>query len=86
MFGLTSLEAMSQGCPVLISNKSAMPEINGDAAKYFDPDDILQIKRSMNEVISNYDYRKNLIVNGNIHFKKFSWRKTLKETIQILDI
>jgi len=86
VFGLTSLEAMSQGCPVLISNKSAMPEINGDAAKYFDPDDILQIKRSMNEVISNYDYRKNLIVNGNIHFKKFSWRKTLKETIQILDI
>ena len=44
VFGLTSLEAMSQGCPVIISKKSALPEINNLAAEYFDPDNIEQIK------------------------------------------
>ena len=40
VFGLTSLEAMSNGAPVLISNRSALPEVNKDAALYFDPDNI----------------------------------------------
>ena len=86
VFGLTSLEAMSQGCPVLISNKSAIPEVNGNAAEYFDPDDVAQIKKNMEKIISNYNLRNDLIIKGNIHFKKFSWKKTLQETIQILDI
>ena len=38
---------MSQGCPVLISNKSALPEINGEAAEYFDPDNENQIKEAL---------------------------------------
>ena len=44
VFGYTSLEAMSKQVPVLISNKSSLPEINDKAAKYFDPDNINEIK------------------------------------------
>ena len=47
VFGLTTLEAMAYGCPVLVSNKSALPEINGKAAVYFDPDNILQIEKKL---------------------------------------
>ena len=47
VFGLTSLEAMSQGCPVLVSNRSALPEINSNAADYFNPDDENEIKDVM---------------------------------------
>jgi glycosyltransferase involved in cell wall biosynthesis len=36
-FGLPPLEAMSAGCPVLVSRTSSLPEICGDAACYFDP-------------------------------------------------
>ena len=84
VFGLTSLEAMSQGCPVIISNKSALPEINNSAAEYFDPDNIGQIKESMNKVLLNKNYRLELINKGKIHCKKFSWEKTVSETIKIL--
>ena len=84
VFGLTSLEAMSQGCPVLISNKSALPEINDNAAEYFDPDDINQIKNNMKKILSNNSFRKNLISLGNSHYKKFNWDFTVKETLKIL--
>ena len=61
VFGLTSLEAMSQGCPVIISNKSAIPEINGNAAIYFDPDNPNDIKSSMIRILDDPNLRKNLI-------------------------
>ena len=84
VFGLTSLEAMSQGCPVLISNKSALVEINSDAVEYFNPDMEDEIKLKMLKILDNFDYRKKLIKKGNHHFKKFSWDQTVKETIKIL--
>jgi len=84
VFGLTSLEAMSQSCPVLISNASALPEINDNAAEYFDPDDINQIKNNMKKILSDNSFRKNLISLGNSHYKKFSWDFTVKETLKIL--
>ena len=86
VFGLTSLEAMSQDCPVLLSNKSALPEINSDAAEYFDPDDQEQIKESMYKLLSDNNLRNNLINRGNNHFKNFSWKKTILETARVLKI
>ena len=46
VFGLTSLEAMSQGCPVIISNRSALMEINSDALM-----NIAEIKKTKIESI-----------------------------------
>ncbi|MDC1278972.1 glycosyltransferase [Candidatus Pelagibacter ubique] len=86
VFGLTSLEAMSQKCPVLISNKSALPEINKDAALYFNPDNIIQIKDLMHKLLTNSKLRKMLVNRGDIHSKKFTWKKTLEKTISILDV
>ena len=84
VFGLTSLEAMSQECPVIISKKSALPEINGNAAEYFDPDDVDQIKESMNKILLNRDYRSELINIGKTHCQKFNWENTVSNTIKIL--
>jgi len=86
VFGLTSLEAMSQGCPVLISKSSALPEINGEAAEYFDPDNKNQIKESMKKILFDVNYKNSIIAKGKIHFKKFRWEKTVQETIKLLDI
>jgi len=86
VFGLTSLEAMSQGCPVLISNKSALPEINLDAAEYFDPDDEANIKNTMERVLLNTNHRENLILKGKNHYIKFDWSKTVEQTMKVLNI
>ena len=85
VFGLTSLEAMSQEIPVVISNRSALPEINGDAAVYFDPDDINEIKDSLKKVLIDKQLKQKLIDNGNRQLKKFNNRENIKKTIKIIE-
>ncbi len=85
VFGLTSLEAMSQGCPVAISNRSALSEINSDAAAYFDPDDENEIKDSMNKILFEETYKNKLIEKSKIHYRKFNWEETVLKTLKILD-
>ena len=85
VFGFTSLEAMSQGCPVVISKRSALSEINSDVVEYFNPDDEYEIKESMRKVLFEEGYKNNLIEKGYIHYKKFSWEKTVSQTLKFID-
>tara|TARA_B100000989_G_C19494692_1_gene451441 strand:- start:260 stop:1402 length:1143 start_codon:yes stop_codon:yes gene_type:complete len=85
VFGLTSLEAMSQNCPILISNRSALPEINGDAADYFDPDNIEEIKDKIKELFLNNSRQQDLIKKGYLKSRFYTWEKNLDETLIILD-
>ena len=84
VFGLTSLEAMSQGCPVLISEKSALREINGKAAKYFDPDNPTDIALKVIKVLTNKDTKNKLKSLAKSHIKRFNWDKTVHKTLRIL--
>jgi glycosyltransferase involved in cell wall biosynthesis len=86
VFGLTTLEAMSYGCPVLVSNKSALPEINGNAAIYFNPDNILQIKNKIIQIIENKKLRKKKKIISIKHLKKFSWEKSAVKTLKIIEV
>ena len=61
MFGLTTLEAMSKNIPVLVSNSSALNEINGDAADYFNPNNIKEIENKIIKISSNKSLREKLI-------------------------
>jgi len=76
VFGFTNLEAMSCGVPVLTSNKSAMPEICGEAAIYFDPRDPDDIKEKIISLYSNVKIKNELIAKGFKQAKKYSWDKT----------
>tara|TARA_B100001057_G_C22747466_1_gene910338 strand:- start:94 stop:1221 length:1128 start_codon:yes stop_codon:yes gene_type:complete len=85
VFGLTSLESMSQGCPVVISNRSALSEINSDAAEYFNPDDENEIKDSMYKILFEENYKNKLIEKSKIHYRKFNWEETVSKTLKILN-
>ena len=74
VFGLTSLEAMSQGCPVLISNNSSLPEINADACIYFNPDNENEIKEKINKILNDQNLKNDLIKKGVSHVKNFTWK------------
>ena len=85
VFGLTSLEAMSQGCPVLISNNSSLPEINADACIYFNPDNENEIKEKINKILNDQNLKNDLIKKGIGHVKNFTWKKNLIDTLSIIE-
>lgn len=83
-FGLPVLEAMKQGCPVITSNISSLPEAGGDAALYVDPEDVDDIAEKITTLVSNKSLREELIAKGHKQVKKFSWEKAAKETLDVL--
>lgn len=85
VFGYTTLEAMACGCPVLVSKTSCLPEINGKAAMYFDPDDINSIKRNILFLLSDKKLRYKLINKGYIHVKKFNTKKSFENTFKVIN-
>jgi len=84
-FGHPVLEAMASGTPVLTSRVSSLPEVGGAAAYYIDPNSPEEISRGMEKIVDDQDYRKQMIKNGLIQVKKFSWEKSAKETYKLYE-
>lgn len=84
-FGLPPLEAMAAGTPVIASNASAIPEVCGKAAEYFDPENVEEMAQKIILVLENDVRRNELIQNGFERIKEFSWDKAAKETLKILE-
>src|SRR3989338_8382569 len=82
-FGLPVLEAMSCGCPVIISREGSLAEIAGNACYYIDPYDIDSIAGGINEVFKSKNLQQELSEKGLIQSRKFTWNKTAKETISV---
>ncbi|MCD4760626.1 glycosyltransferase family 4 protein [bacterium] len=82
-FGLPPLEAMAYELPIISSNTSSLPEILGDAALYFNPENKDDLLDKMKEIITNTELRKNLKIKGHQQIKKYSWSKMAKEIIEV---
>ncbi len=82
-FGLPGLEAMGHGTPVVSSDATCLPEVYGDAAHYFDPNDTTDVARAIDEVLESETFRHELVKKGHKQFKKYSWQKTAEQTLKI---
>ena len=82
-FGIPPLEAMSLNCPVICSNTSSIPEVVGNAGKYFNPLDIGDIRNAIESVLESESLKKDLISRGQNQLKKFSWDLCAKQTAKI---
>lgn len=82
-FGLPLLEAMHYGTPVLCSNTSSLPEVAGEAACYFAPEEIDDMREKIDKVLGDGSLRKDLSCKGIAREKKFSWDKCAEETLAV---
>lgn len=84
-FGFPPLEAMSCGCPVISSNSASLPEACGDAALYFNPNNINELSQQISQVLENENLRKEYIAKGLKQVEHFTWEKTVQNLISIID-
>jgi glycosyltransferase involved in cell wall biosynthesis len=82
-FGLTPLEAMRCGTPVICSNRTSLPEVVGDAALSFDPDNLREMVQDMHSVLTNNELQADLRTRSLKRAAQFNWHKTAIETIDV---
>jgi glycosyltransferase involved in cell wall biosynthesis len=82
-FGFPPLEAMAEGCPVISSNASSMPEVIGDAAEFFDPANSECMASALDHVIDSEARRNELKLLGLARVQCFPWADCATKTEQI---
>ncbi len=82
-FGLPPLEAMQCGTPVIVGEKTSLPEVVGDAGLLVDPFDVSDIAGAIENVIFDSDLRSQLRVKGLQRAKLFEWRETARKTLAV---
>ena len=82
-FGFPPLEAMACGTPTIVSDVSSLPEIVGDAALKVTPQKHKELAETIRAVLENYTLQHELVAKGLQQAKKFSWKKTAKETLNV---
>lgn len=83
-FGLPPLQAMASGCPVLSSNAASLPEILGDAAAFFSPDEPEQLVALLEKLTDDAAFSANLRAKGLARAKTYTWRRTAELTLAAL--
>jgi len=79
-FGFTPLESMAAGTPVAASNATSIPEVVGDAALFFNPNDRNEIAEKTYELIIDKDLQDTLIDKGYDNIKRFRWHECCTRT------
>lgn len=78
-FCMPVLEAMHEGCPVIASNASCLPEVVGDAGLLFDPNSSEELAAAIEKLLDNETLRQKLIDKGHAHAASYSWERMIEQ-------
>jgi glycosyltransferase involved in cell wall biosynthesis len=84
-FGLPVLEAMLRGVPVACSDRSSLPEVAGDAALTFDPEDPRSIAAAIERLLGNPAEAELMRAAGLAQAERFSWRRCARAVLESYD-
>jgi glycosyltransferase involved in cell wall biosynthesis len=85
-FGLPVLEAMACGLPVACANVSSLPEVAGQAALLFQPDNTQAISTAITDLLSDVERRHALARQGLRRAAEFSWQRTAVLTLEVYEM
>lgn len=82
-FGLPTLEAMAAGAPVVLARSSSHVEVGGNAAEFFDPGDVRNLRDVLDRILADEGHRSQLAVKGRERAKSFSWGRVARMTATV---
>lgn len=82
-FGMPILEAMSYGTPCLLAEASCFPEIAGDAALYFPPDDTEAMAAAIEKMLCSPSLRRLYSARGRKRASLFTWERCAEKHIEL---
>lgn len=82
-FGLPPLEAAACGAPVMVSNRTSLPEVMGGSAVTIDPEDIDGMATAIERVLSSKTLQSELREKGLIRAGRFTWKETAMKTLKV---
>jgi glycosyltransferase involved in cell wall biosynthesis len=82
-FGLTPLEAMTQGAPAIVANASSLPEVVSDAALLVSPTNAEAWADAMAKLAGDRAMQTDLSLRGTARASRFSWTRCAQETLAV---
>lgn len=82
-FGLTLLEAMACGAPIVAARAGSLPEVVGNTAVLVDPYSVESIADGLAQVLGSATYAAHLRAAGGARVRSFSWQQAASQTIDI---
>ena len=83
-FGLPALEAMTCGCPVIVSTAPCLPEVCGSAALYADPDDLGAWVETIRSLKGGPDLRERMLEAGLAQARRYTWRAVAETYLRLM--
>ena len=80
-FGIPVLEAMMYGAPVIVSDRTALPEVVREAGLLVDPLDPTAISEAMEALLTDPNLGKDLSNRGRQRAAKFTWRQAAEDLL-----
>lgn len=81
-FGLPAAQAMAAGVPVIVSDRSSLPEVVGDAGLLVDPDSVEELSHAMNRLITCPELRSELGIRGKSRARAFRWSECAGRSLE----
>jgi len=83
-FAEGSNQLFSTGVPVLAARVSSLPEVGGEAARYFEPEDDGELVESMRDLLEDRELRERHAALGLQHARRFTWSRTAARTLEVI--
>ncbi len=84
-FGLPPLEAQTLGCPVVCSTAASLPEVCGDGAIYFDPDDPQTLLAALDRLESEPGLAEEMRCRGRANSRQYAWAASAGKVVDWIE-